>query len=233
MVDMAKSDSATHQAGGTKAGLKKSILIVDDHPMMREGLRGIVNREPDLVVCYEADSARKAMLFVEKNTPDLVLVDITLPGKNGLELVKDLKAIRPRLAMLAISMHDESLYAERMLRAGARGYINKHQPPEELLKAIRLVLKGQVYVSKELSKTLLQRFSGGPQTPRSPMESLSDREFEILQLLGEGKAGKEIARQLNLSEKTVAVHNGNIRKKLNLKSTAQLIRLAVQSEARA
>ena len=227
---MAKTDFATRKAGTTKGVPRKNILVVDDHPMMREGLRGIINREPDLIVCGEADSARKALLFVEKTTPDLALVDITLPEKNGLELVKDLKKLRPDLPMLAISMHDESLYAERMLRAGASGYINKHQPPEELLKAIRMVLAGRIYVSQEMSESVLQRFSGGSKNTRSPLQILTDREVEIFQLFGEGKSVKEIALQLCLSDKTVAVHSSNIRQKLKVKNTAQLIRLAVQSE---
>jgi DNA-binding NarL/FixJ family response regulator len=167
---------------------------------------------------------------VTKLSPDLALVDITLPGKNGLELVKDLKAMHPHLAILAISMHDESLYAERMLRAGANGYITKQQPPEELVKAIRQVLGNNLYVSKEISEKLLRRFSGQPAKIQSPMEILTDREFEILQSIGEGKSPKEIATQLHISGKTVAVHSANIREKLKLNSTAQLIRFAVQSE---
>jgi DNA-binding NarL/FixJ family response regulator len=210
---------------------RRKILIVDDHPMMREGLRGGINREPDLMVCGEAENARQAMDAVEKLRPDLALVDINLPGKNGLELVKDLKAAHPKLAILAISMHDESLYAERMLRAGASGYLTKHQPPGELIKAIRQVLDKQVYVSKELSDILLRRFSGQPAANQSPVEILTDREFQIYQLIGEGRSPKDIARQLHLSVKTVAVHNANIRKKLGFKSTAQVIRQAAQSES--
>ena len=227
---MAKTDFATRKAGITKAVPRKNILVVDDHPMMREGLRGIINREPDLVVCGEADSARKALLLVEKSTPDLALVDITMPDRNGLELVKDLKALHPALPILAISMHDESLYAERMLRAGAKGYINKHQPSEELIKAIRMVLAGRIYVSQDMSESVLQGFSGGSKNARSPLQILTDREFEIFQLFGEGKTVKEIALQLCLSDKTVAVHSANIRQKLKIKTTAQLIRLAVQAE---
>ena len=136
----------------------------------------------------------------------------------------------PRVVILAISMHDESLYAERMLRAGASGYITKQQPPEELIRAIRQVLDKRVYVSKELSESLLRRFSSQPSGDLSPTKLLTDREFEIMQLLGEGKAPKEIARQLHLSTKTIAVHAANIRQKLNLKTTAQLIRFAVQWE---
>jgi DNA-binding NarL/FixJ family response regulator len=203
---------------------------VDDHPMMREGLRGVINRQPDMLVCGEAENASQALNAVRKLAPDLALVDITLPGRSGLELVKDLKALHPHLVILAISMHDESLYAERMLRAGANGYITKQQPPEELIRAIRQVFDQRVYVSKEVSETLLRRFFWQPQGDHSPTKVLTDREFEIMQLLGEGKAPKEIASQLHLSAKTVAVHAGNIRQKLNLKSTAQLIRFAVQWE---
>ena len=209
---------------------RKKILIVDDHPLMREGLRNAINREPDLVVCGEAEAAHQAMDAVKKLTPDLALVDVTLPGKNGLELVKDLKAMHPQLLILGVSMHDESLYAERMLRAGASGYLSKQTPPEELIKAIRQVFDGRVYVSEEVSENLLRRFSGQAHKNTPPLEILTDREFEIFQLIGEGKSPKEIARHLHLSPKTVAVHNANIRQKLALKTYAQLIRFAVRSE---
>jgi DNA-binding NarL/FixJ family response regulator len=209
---------------------RKQILIVDDHPMMREGLRGVINREPDLLVCGEAANANQALEAVQRLAPDLALVDINLPGKSGLELVKDLKALHPGVVVLALSMHEEALYAERMLRAGASGYITKQQPPGELLRAIRQVLDNRVYVSQEASESLLRRFSGRPQKRRSPMEVLTDREFEIFQLLGKGQSPKDIAGQLCLSPKTVAVHSANIRRKLNLKTNARLIRFAVQSE---
>lgn len=214
----------------TKAAVQKKILVVDDHPMMREGLRGVIGREPDLMVCGEAENARQASEAVTKLAPDLVLMDITMPGKNGLELVKDLKAMHPNLAILAISMHDESLYAERMLRAGASGYITKQQPSEELVKAIRQVLEGRLYLSPNLSERLLWRFSGQPMKIQSPMEILTDREFEIFHLVSEGKCPKEIAWHLHISGKTVDVHTANIRRKLKLKTSAQLIRFAVQSE---
>jgi DNA-binding NarL/FixJ family response regulator len=198
--------------------------------MMREGLCSVINHEPDMMVCGTAENAHQAIDAVAKLEPDLALVDITLPGKSGLELVKDLKTLHPHLVILAISMHDESIYAERMLRAGANGYITKHRPPEELVKAIRQVLANHLYMSKEVSEKLLRRFSGQPMKIQSSVEVLTDREFEILQLIGEGKSPKEIARQLHISGKTVAVHSANIRQKLNLKSTAQLIRFAIQSE---
>jgi len=198
--------------------------------MMREGLRSVINRQPDLTVCGEAENAEQAMQAVRKRAPDLTLVDITLPGKSGLELVKDLKVIDPELRILAISLRDESLYAERMLRAGANGYITKRQPPEELVKAIRQVLNQHVYVSTEVSESLLRRFSFHCPGDLSPIKLLTDREFEILQLLGQGKAQIEIARQLHLAPKTVAVHAANIRHKLHLQTTAQLIRFAVQAD---
>ena len=213
-----------------KTGARKKILIVDDHPMMREGLREVINREPDLLVCGEVETAHQALAAIDKLAPDLALVDVTLPGKSGLELVKDLKALHPRLLVLALSMHDEALYAERMLRAGASGYITKHEPAGELVKAIRQVLDNHVYVSREMSESLLQRFSGKPQANRSPMEILTDREFEIFQAIGAGQSPKDIAHQLHLSVKTIAVHNANIREKLKLKSTAHMIRFAVQWE---
>jgi DNA-binding NarL/FixJ family response regulator len=209
---------------------RKRILIVDDHPMLREGLRSVISREPDLMVCGEAENAAQAMNAVQRLTPDLALVDITLPGKSGLDLVKDLRALYPQLTILGISLHDESLYAERMLRAGASGYITKQQRPEELIKAIRQVLDHHVYVSKEVSESLLRRFSPQRKERTSPTELLTDRELEVMQLIGEGKAPKEIAQQLRLSAKTIAVHAANIRQKLKLKTTAQVIRFAVQWE---
>ena len=221
---------AKHKGSTVKTAEQKRILIVDDHPMMREGLKGVIQHEPDMCVCGVAENASQAMDAVQKLAPDLALVDITLPGKSGLELVKDLKAMFPNLVILAISMHDESLYAERMLRAGANGYISKQQPPQELVHAIRQVLVNQVYVSTEVSSQLIRRFSWQIQKNKTPEEILTDREFEILHLIGEGKTPKDIAGQLCISPKTVAVHNANIRRKLNLKSTAQLIRFALQWE---
>jgi DNA-binding NarL/FixJ family response regulator len=182
------------------------------------------------MVCGEAENAAQAMAAVSKLSPDLALVDITLPGKSGLELVKDLKASHPKLVILAVSMHDESLYAERMLRAGASGYITKQNPMGELIKAIRQVYAKHIYVSSEVSENLLRRISLQSTRDRSALSLLTDREFEIMQLIGEGKAPGEIARQLHVSPKTVAVHTSNIRRKLHLKTSAQLIRFAVQWE---
>lgn len=227
MTKTAKSN----RTGSLRNGSPKRILLVEDHPIMQVGLCTIINAEPDLTVCGVAENATVAMAGFAQARPDLVLVDITLPGKNGLELVKDLIAIQPELMALAFSMHDEQVYAERMLRAGARGYVTKNQPPGELLKAIRQVLAGEYYVSQTMAKSLLHQLSSRAPRSRPTLEILTDREFEIFQLFGEGKSVKEIARQIHVSEKTVSVHSLNIRQKLKLKNTAQLIRLAVQSES--
>src|ERR1700728_2772236 len=156
------------------------VLIVDDHPMTRAGLAHMINHQPDMIVSGEAESAAQALAALEASEPDLMLVDITLPGKSGLELIKDLKAMHSGLPVLVISMHDESLYADRVLRAGARGYITKHEGGEKLMRAIRCVLSGKIYVSENMSAHILEIFSRGQTTPQRPaIENLSDREFEV------------------------------------------------------
>jgi DNA-binding NarL/FixJ family response regulator len=212
-----------------KAPIKK-ILIVDDHPMMREGLRGTIKSEPDMEICGEAENASQAIDALKEVTPDLILMDITLPGRSGLELIKDMRITHPHVPILVLSMHDESLYAERVLRAGAEGYITKQQSPKVLIAAIRQVLAGRTYVSDHVSEKILKRFSGRQVTTTSPLEQLTDREFEVFQLIGEGKATADIATQLHLSPKTVAVHYANMRRKLNLAAYPDLIRLAVRLE---
>jgi DNA-binding NarL/FixJ family response regulator len=213
-----------------KTGAKKarSILIVDDHPMMRQGLRQLIEDEPDLHVLGEAETAGNALEAVNKHRPDLVLADITLPDKNGIELIKDIQAMHPEILVLVISMHDESLYAERVLRAGGRGYIMKQEGGKKLMEAIRHVLSGQVYVSPKISAKILEIFSGRRADAKSPVEKLTDREFEVFQLVGQGKSTREIALQLHLSAKTVEVHRANIKAKLELKTAAELIRAAVR-----
>lgn len=208
---------------------KKRILIVDDHPMMRQGLAQLVGAEPDLIVCGEVDSAESAIDAVGKSKPDLVLADISLPGKNGLELIKDFQAVQPGLPVLVISMHDESLYAERVLRAGGRGYIMKQEGGRKLMLALRQVLAGKIYVSEKISADILENFSGHrPGTESSPVEKLTDREFEVFQHLGQGRGTRDIAEKLHLSVKTVEVHRANIKAKLKLKSAPELIRFAVR-----
>ena len=208
---------------------KKRLLILDDHPMMREGLTQLINNEPDLAVCGEAGTGREGLDLIGALKPDLLLADISLPDKNGLEVIKETQARHPGLAVLVISMHDETLYAERALRAGARGYIMKHEGGKKLMAAIRHVLSGQIYVSEKMSAKLLESFSGQSEPAgRRPMENLTDREFEVLQLLGQGKGTREIAGQIHLSPKTVEAHRANIKRKLSLKTGPELIRYAVR-----
>lgn len=207
---------------------KKRILIVDDHPMLREGLAQLIGSETDLEVCGQAADAYQALEAVKSLGPDLVLADITLPGKNGLELIKDAQALHPGLSVLVISMHDESIYAERVLRAGGRGYIMKQEGGKKLLAAIRQVLNGQIYVSDKMAARILELFSGRRESPRSPIDTLTDREFEVFQLIGLGKATKTIARQLHLSVKTVEVHRVNIKRKLKLRTAPELVHYAVR-----
>jgi DNA-binding NarL/FixJ family response regulator len=207
----------------------KRVLIVDDHPMMRTGLARLIDNERDLKVSAEADNARQAMDIAVGQTLDLILLDISLPDKNGLELIKDIRALKPGLPILVVSMHDESLYAERVLRAGGRGYIMKQEGGKMLLQAIRQVLSGQIYVSEKMSAGILESFSGRhTEGAVSPVQQLSDREFEVFQLIGQGQSTREIAAHLHLSVKTVEVHRLNIKKKLKLQTSTDLVRHAVR-----
>jgi len=208
---------------------KARIFIVDDHPMTRAGLTHMINHQPDTLVCGEAENAAQALDLMAVSQPELMLIDITLPGKSGLELIKDVKAILPDLPILVISMHDESLYADRVLRAGARGYITKHEGGDKLMGAIRHVLSGKIYVSESMSAHILEIFTGGQPGPdRSSIQNLSDREFEVFQALGEGLSSHEIAKKLHLSAKTVDAHRANIKTKLKINTTAELISFAAR-----
>jgi len=207
----------------------KRILIVDDHPMMRTGLAQLIDSEDDLKVCVEADNAGQAITAVAKQKFDLALVDISLPDKNGLELIKDLRTLNPDLPILVVSMHDELIYAERVLRAGARGYIMKQEGGQKFLQAIRRVLAGQVFVSEKMSARILENFSGNrTEKTDSPVSRLSDREFEVFQLISQGIRTSDIATRLHLSVKTVEVHRANIKQKLNLSTATDLVRFAVR-----
>ncbi|HTB82799.1 MAG TPA: response regulator transcription factor [Candidatus Sulfotelmatobacter sp.] len=215
----------------TKPKNVKQILIVDDHPMMRNGLAQLIGNERGLKVNGEADNAAQAMKFLA--TPpqevDLVLCDISLPDKNGLELIKDIRAMHPELPILVVSMHDELIYAERVLRAGGRGYIMKQEGGEKFIHAIRQVLSGQIYVSDKMSSRILEIFSGaGKNSSSSPVGKLSDREFEVFQLIGQGMGTRDIAEKLHLSVKTVEVHRANIKAKLEIKTATDLVRCAVR-----
>ena len=208
---------------------KKQLLIVDDHPMMREGLAQLINHEPGLAVCGEAGNFREALELIGTFKPDLVLADISLPDKSGLELIKDIQALHAGVPVLVISMHDESLHAERVLRAGGRGYIMKQEGGKKIMEAIQQVLAGQIYVSEKMSVRILETFSGhGSRTNRSTIENLTDREFEVFQLIGHGKGTREIAERLHLSIKTVDAHRAHIKEKLNLKDATELVRHAVR-----
>jgi len=212
---------------------KRRIFLVDDHPILRDGLRRLLETESDLQVCGEAESARKAFDRIEATSPELVIVDISLPGPSGIELIKGLKARFPDLRMLVLSMHDESLYAERALRAGAKGYVMKQTPTEYLLTAVRRVLKDEIYLSNSLSSQLLGSLVAQKTKPGSVLEKLSDREFEIVRLIGKGFTTSEVAKELCISSKTVESHRGNIRRKLNLRSGSELVRFAMaQAEDR-
>jgi DNA-binding NarL/FixJ family response regulator len=211
-----------------KSGAKKKIFVVDDHPMMRDGLAQLIAQENDLVLCGEADDAAQALEQIEKIKPDLAIVDITLRSSNGLELIKDLQIRLPHVPVLVISMHDESLYAERVLRAGGRGYVMKQEGGKKLMEAIRHVLSGKTYVSEKISSRILDAFSGRATEGTSPVERLTDREFEIFQQIGHGLSTKDIAAKLHVSPKTVEVHRVNIKEKLKVGTAPELIRFAVR-----
>ncbi len=207
---------------------RQQILIVDDHPIVREGLAQQINREPDLEVCAEASTVSQALAAVEQHPPDLVLVDLNLPGRGGLELIRDLHAVAPKLPTLVLSMHDESVFAERVLRAGGRGYVSKEVGGDKLLEAVRRVLGGQIYVSDRVSTRLLGSLSGqSPARTVSPVEQLTDRELEVFTLIGQACETKAIARRLNMSSKTVEAHRAAIKRKLRLKTGPELTRHAV------
>lgn len=226
-----KTNPQSPEAGSsTPAGNpRKRILIVDDHPFMRAGIAQLLEKQPDLQVSGEAGDSAGAMRLLSRVPVDLILTDITMPGRSGLEFIKDVQALHPQLPMLVVSMHDEMIYAERVLRAGARGYIMKEAGGENLLAAIRQILAGQAYVSARVSAQILDHVSGRrPRGSSSPIQKLTDREFEIFQLVGHGKSTRDIAKQLGLSPKTVDVHRANIREKLNIKDVTALVRHAVR-----
>ena len=213
---------------------RNRIFIVDDHPIMREGLVALIANETSLEVCGQANNAAETMRFLEtaRPLPDLILLDVTLPDKSGLELTKDLKAVFPDLRILILSMHEEQLYAERVLRAGARGYVMKHEGGRVLLDAIKTVLQGNIHLSQTVASRILEALSGQTHgEENSELRVLTDRELEVFNLIGEGMDSAQIATQLHISPKTVDVHKSHIRRKLNLRSSADLIRHAVRRAA--
>jgi DNA-binding NarL/FixJ family response regulator len=208
--------------------VKKKILIVDDHPILRKGLSMLINQEADLVVQGEAEDARKAMDLIETVKPDLVIVDISLPGVDGVELLKNIKLRHGDLPTLVVSMHDESLFAERALRAGARGYIMKQEAVDKLLIAIRHVLSGEIFVSNKIATKMLEKFvDGATKTATSPVALLSDRELTVLHLIGQGFGTRQIAEKLHLSVKTVESYRSHIKEKLRLSNATDLLKYAI------
>jgi DNA-binding NarL/FixJ family response regulator len=219
-------------AGRKATDLKKKVLIIDDHIVVRRGLIYLINREEDFEVCGEAEDARKGLNAINELAPDIVLVDISLPGMNGIEFIKNAKARHPGLPIVVLSMHDESLYTERAIRAGALGYVMKRASSEEIIAALRKALQGELQISGSINATLLQKFFGGVQSKKgSPVSVLSDRELEVFELIGHGKTTREIADVLHLSPKTIDCHRMHIKEKLTIQTTPELVQRAVHHVA--
>jgi DNA-binding NarL/FixJ family response regulator len=213
-----------------KTEVKKSrVLLVEDHPMFRERLSYLINKDLEMTVCGEADNIQTAMAFSQESPPDIAIVDITLRGSSGLELIKDYKAQGMKIPVLVLSMHDETLYAERALRAGAKGYITKNEASSEVMVAIRKVLQGEIYLSSRMTSRVIERLADtGRVAKTSEMGSLTDRELEVFQLVGHGKNTHEIAAQLRLGESTVDTYRARIKDKLRLKNVAELYHRATE-----
>jgi DNA-binding NarL/FixJ family response regulator len=209
---------------------KKRIFLVDDHPLVREWLTNLINQQPDLVVCGESESAPEALRTILTSKPDAAIVDLSLTDSSGIELIKDLKESCPEVAVLVLSMHDEAHYAERALRAGARGYVMKRETTRKVIDAIRKVLEGRLYVSDKVRESIAERFvqgKGSPNVP-SPVEQLSDRELEVFELLGRGSGTRQIAEALHVSVKTIQAYCARIKDKLGVSSATELLREAIR-----
>ena len=206
------------------------IYIVDDHPLVRQGLSQVINNEADMEICGEAEDAPEAMKGVGPANPDAIIVDISLRGNNGLELIKNLKAIHENIPILVFSMHDESIFAQRALRAGAKAYVMKKESPTKVVEAIRRIIKGEIYVSPSVADQVLHQIVNGPSnaTSSSPIDRLTDRELEVVQLIGRGLSSREIAESLNLSVKTIESHRAHVKEKLNLRNATELVQFSVQ-----
>ena len=214
-----------------KSGFNKQrsrILIVDDHPLIRKGISTLIAQEPDLEICGEAADVSEALRQVKLTSPDVVLIDISLKNGHGIELIEQIKARNDQARMLVSSMYDEALYAERVMRAGAMGYINKQEATEKLVDAIRLVLDGQVYLSTQMTERMLHRVVDGRPLEDDPISRLSNRELEVFELIGRGLTTRQIAQNLCLSPKTIESHREKIKTKLALRNSTELSRRAVQ-----
>ena len=207
---------------------KKKIFLVDDHPLVREWLTNLINQQSDLLVCGESESAPAALSAIGAAQPDLAIVDISLKSSSGVELIKNLKELHPGVPVLVLSMHDESLYAERVLRAGARGYINKRETAQKVVEAIHRVLKGKLYVSEQITEAMtIRALTGKPTASQSPVELLSDRELEVFEKLGQGIGTRQIAEDFGVNIKTIQAYCARIKEKLNLSSANKLLREAI------
>jgi DNA-binding NarL/FixJ family response regulator len=208
---------------------KYRVLLVDDHPIVRQGLALLIDREPDLCVCGEAEGAHSAFHAITTLCPDIVVLDISLSGPDGLDVLKELRLKTSSLPVLILSMHDESIYAERAMRAGANGYIMKQEATEKVLVAIRRILQGDVYLSDRLTTTMLQHYVRGSSPSKlSPLVNLTDRELEVFRLIGEGHATRQIADELHLSVKTIESYQAHIKEKLALRNARELVQHAIE-----
>jgi DNA-binding NarL/FixJ family response regulator len=223
-----KLASASVTARAAACPSLRRIMIVDDHPIVRQGLRRLIEAEPDLEVCCEAESAGEAKVYLRGCRPDAVIVDVSLKQGDGLEVMKDARAQYPELPLLVLSMHDESIYAERMLAAGANGYIMKQEASDQFLIALRRVLVGGIYVSDAVGSAMIEKIAGGrASAPKNPIDSLTNRELQILNMIGQGRSTRQTADALHLSVKTVESHRQRIKRKLSLRTSAQLMQYAV------
>jgi DNA-binding NarL/FixJ family response regulator len=228
--------AAAHSSqSGTKLR-KKNVFVVDDHPLLRQGLALMINREADLAVCGEAEEAQAAMKAIAAKPPDILIADISLNGPDGLDLLKSIRTLYPDLPVLILSMHDESIYAERALRARANGYIMKQEATEKVLVAVRRILGGDIYLSDRMANKLLHQYvsgqnvSGASVNLNSQLSVLSDRELEVFRLIGEGRSTRQIAEKLHLSIKTVETYQAHIKDKLSLRSGRELVQHAIQAK---
>jgi DNA-binding NarL/FixJ family response regulator len=225
-----KTDTSVSPKSQNQATSRKHrILVVDDHPIVRQGLTLLINQEADLLVCGEAEEATGAMHVLASSRPDILIVDISLNGPDGIDLLKNVRNIYPTLPVLILSMHDESIYAERALRAGANGYIMKQEATEKVLVALRRIMAGEIYVSDRIANKMLKHYITGSGTLRnSSIADLSDRELEVFRLIGEGHGTRQIAEELHLSVKTVESYQAHIKEKLSLRSARELMQHAIQ-----
>jgi DNA-binding NarL/FixJ family response regulator len=226
---MSVTYKSQNHASQNQAVTKKRILVVDDHPIVRQGLTLLINREPDLVVCGEAEEAMGAMHVLASARPDVLIVDISLNGPDGLDLLKNIRITHPTLPVLILSMHEESIYAERALRAGANGYIMKQEATEKVLVAVRRILCSEIYVSDRIANKMLKHYITGSGSLRnSSIADLSDRELEVFRLIGDGHGTRQIAEELHIGIKTVESYQAHIKEKLSLRSARELMQHAIQ-----